>query len=150
MLRDAPIVCKAIVYELQLLAVKHQGYFRLSLPTQHRDHSRLIPKAIAVVTFRRKLAQTLKLDPVLTLSMLEVFRAGHLAWITKQRCNPVSGVRGGFPSQAGAFRQHSTHLCTLGCHCLLPAAGKCLEPPFSQNPAGKRNGQFSLAGQMDV
>lgn len=114
MLWDATILCKAIIYELQLLAVKRQGYFRQSLRTQHSDCSCLSPKAITVVTFRRKLAQTLKLDPVLTLSVLEVFRPGHLVWTTKQRWDPMSGVRGGVPSQAGAFREHSTHLCTLG------------------------------------
>jgi len=95
---------------------------------------------------RKKLAQTLKLDPVLTFSVLEVLKPVHLAWTTKQKWDPFSGVRGGFPPQAGAFREHGIHLCTLGSHCSLPSTGKCLEPPFTQNHAeGKRNGRFSLS-----
>lgn len=145
-----------IIFELQLFAVKHQDCFRQSPPTQHRDRSHLSPKAIAVVTFRRKLGKTLKLDLLLNLSGIEEFRPGHLAWTTEQREVAVSGVRGGFPPWA--FREHTTHLCTLSSHCLLPTTdtswtsilskpswGKEKWPVISCGPHGHVGSLFTLS-----
>lgn len=82
------------------------------------------PEGPHCFTFRRKLVQTRKLDPILTLNLLEVVRLVHLVCAKKQRQDPLSGVRGGFCPQAGEFRGHGTHLCTMQCsNCLLPIIG---------------------------
>lgn len=76
------------------------------------------PEGPYFFTFRRKLVQTLNLDPILTLNLLEVSRPGHLVCAEKQRQEHLSGIRGGFCPEAGALRGHGSHLCTV-CSQLL-------------------------------
>lgn len=106
--------CSSLLFSVRATSVTTSTTQQLLFPEPERSYC---------FTFRRKLAQTSKLDPILTLNLLEVLRPGHLVCAKKQRQDPRSGVRGGFCPESGAFRTHGTHLCTVCSYSLLPVIG---------------------------